>query len=69
MKPTKTVIISAEEYNRLLDAEALLIALQSAGVDNWAGYGDAIEMAEEWKREADEIGALQDPLSKLKARE
>jgi len=54
---TKTITITREEYNRLLEAEALLSALEAAGVDNWGGYGDALEMAEEWKKESDTLGA------------
>lgn len=37
------VTISRKEYDRLLEAEAKLLALEAAGVDNWSGYGDAME--------------------------
>lgn len=37
------VTISRKEYDRLLEAEAKLIALEAAGVDNWSGYDDAME--------------------------
>jgi len=37
-----TVEITRKEYDRLLVAEAKLDALEAAGVDNWAGYDDAM---------------------------
>jgi len=37
------VVITAEEYKRLLIAEKVLQALERAGVDNWDGYGFAFE--------------------------
>jgi hypothetical protein len=45
MKPQtneETVTISVEEYDRLLECEYKLIALEGAGVDNWEGYDDAM---------------------------
>jgi hypothetical protein len=45
MKPqtnVETVTISVEEYDRLLECEYKLIALEGAGVDNWEGYDDAM---------------------------
>lgn len=39
-----TVTITRAEYNQLLLAQDLLNALQAAGVDNWSGYSDAMEM-------------------------
>ncbi|QBX32938.1 hypothetical protein [Enterococcus phage vB_EfaS_PHB08] len=42
-----TVIISYSEYERLVKAEAFLNALEAAGVNNWSGYGDALDMYEE----------------------
>ncbi len=41
------VTISYSEYERLLKAEAFLNALETAGVDNWSGYGDACDIYEE----------------------
>jgi len=36
------VTITQEEYNRLLNSEKELDALECYGVDNWSGYGDAM---------------------------
>jgi hypothetical protein len=41
-----TVTISVQEYLRLLEAQAVLDALEGAGVDNWQGYDLAMEMVE-----------------------
>lgn len=43
VKAPEQVTISRKEYDRLIEAEAMLIALQSAGVDNWSGYSDAMD--------------------------
>lgn len=43
VKAPEQVTISRKEYDRLLEAEAKLLALEAAGVDNWSGYGDAME--------------------------
>jgi hypothetical protein len=40
---SKTITISVEEYNRLVNAEKKLNCLESAGVDNWDWYDDAME--------------------------
>ncbi len=37
------VTITTEEYDRLLEAENKLDALEVAGVDNWEGYEFAME--------------------------
>lgn len=41
------VTLSQERYAELLHAECKLIALEHAGVDNWEGYGDAMEALDE----------------------
>ena len=38
------VTISREEYEQLQDDSALLSALRSAGVDNWEGWDQALEL-------------------------
>lgn len=38
------VTMTAERYGELIDAEDKLEALDSAGVDNWSGYGYAMEI-------------------------
>ena len=42
-----TVIITWTRYDALLRAEAELDALHAHGVDNWCGYGDAMDGLEE----------------------
>lgn len=44
---TNVVTIPVSYYETLLKDQELLEALQAAGVDNWAGYSDAIEMLED----------------------
>jgi len=39
----ETVTISKAEYEELLEDQKFLIALRGAGVDNWEGYGEALE--------------------------
>lgn len=46
------VAISYSEYERFLKIEAFLEALEAAGVDNWSGYEDALEIFEEEEGEA-----------------
>lgn len=50
----KIVEITTERLKELEDAEKTLISIQNAGVDNWCGYEDAIEAAEEWINEEKE---------------
>jgi hypothetical protein len=46
-KKPETVTISKEEYESLLDDQHKLECLEAAGVDNWQGYSDAMEMYRE----------------------
>lgn len=41
------VTIPQEEYDRLVEDQAFLWALEAAGVDNWDGYGVAREIYKE----------------------
>ena len=41
--PVKMILINFEEYEELLWHERKLEALESAGVDKWSGYTDAVE--------------------------
>lgn len=43
----ETVTISKKEYESLLEDSEKLSALEAAGVDNWQGYDDAMEMMKE----------------------
>lgn len=42
----ETVTISKRVYDTLLKAAEKLECLEAAGVDNWEGYGYAMEMME-----------------------
>jgi hypothetical protein len=45
------VSITKAEYDRLVERDDFLTALQGAGVDNWSGYDYAIQIKngeEEW---------------------
>ena len=39
----ETITIPLTQYKELLKAEAFLLALEDAGVDNWEGYDKACE--------------------------
>lgn len=52
IKP-KTVVVLETEYESLVEQEKLLLALQSAGVDSWEGYDQAVEMFQEDDDEED----------------
>lgn len=47
----ETVTISKAEYKRLLKDSELLGCLEACGVDNWSGWGDALEMFNEEEAE------------------
>lgn len=40
--------IDSDELARLHDCETELDALKTTGVDNWDGYGDAMQLFNEW---------------------
>jgi hypothetical protein len=40
------VIITREEYDKLLEDSRMLRALENAGVDNWEGFQHAVEECE-----------------------
>lgn len=39
----ETITISKKEYDKLFEDQKLLRALKAVGVDNWDGYGFALE--------------------------
>jgi hypothetical protein len=41
------ISIPKKEYDRLVDDSVMLNALMVAGVDNWAGYSEALAAAAE----------------------
>jgi len=44
---TLTLTITIERYNQLIESDRVLQVLESAGVDNWEGYDDAMLMLNE----------------------
>lgn len=44
-----TITITLAEYERLTYDSEKLDCLEACGVDNWAGYSDAMDMMEEFK--------------------
>jgi hypothetical protein len=47
----ETITISVKEFNQLLEDSNFLNCLFAVGVDNWAGYDEAIQLLEEKKNE------------------
>lgn len=45
--------LTQAEYDKLLDAQNKLSALQAAGVDNWDGYDYAMEMLNDEEEESE----------------
>jgi hypothetical protein len=43
----ETITITRKEYESLKEDAKFLLALQSAGVDNWQGYDYALEILKE----------------------
>lgn len=43
----ETVTIPKAEYEKLLEDQFWLSCLESAGVDNWGGYDEAIKLFKE----------------------
>lgn len=43
--------LSIEEFNSLKESEMRLLALESAGVDNWSGYDFAMELLQEMEEQ------------------
>ena len=49
----ETITIPMKEYKALQASDMMLLALESAGVDNWVGYGEAMEMLDDLLEESD----------------
>lgn len=49
--PAGSVVLSAKEYDDLLERDRWLSALEGAGVDNWDGWDEAKDMLAEWDAE------------------
>ena len=48
---TKTVTITQQQYDSLMEDSLWLSALECAGVDNWGGLDIAQDLYNEWKAE------------------
>ena len=48
---TEMVTITKAEYDRLLEQELWLNCLEQAGVDNWDGYDEAIDIRDSLQNE------------------
>lgn len=48
MKNELTITITKEKYTELIERSNMLEALEQVGVDNWDGYGHAMELLEEF---------------------
>ena len=42
--PDEMITITKKEYDQLISDQEFLNALQGAGVDNWDGYDEALEI-------------------------
>ncbi len=51
----KMIEISESEYYELIDQVMFLSALFEAGVDNWSGYDQAIQIKDEWDNEEENV--------------
>lgn len=46
------MIISSQQYKKLIRDQEKLEALECAGVDNWMGYGESLcDLRKQWKKE------------------
>lgn len=53
-KKVEFITIPIEEYKKLQEYTHKLSCLESCGVDNWSGYGEAMEMYNENYKEEEE---------------
>lgn len=49
MKYEKTIAIPEKEYEQLLKDSEFLQALREAGVDNWEGYSQAMQIIDDYE--------------------
>ncbi len=56
MSDVPMITITQKEYDELQDESAMLTALDAAGVDNWSGYDDALNILAEWESEGETHG-------------
>ena len=48
---SEKITITKEEYDKLNERDYWLTCLEAAGVDNWNGYDEAIDIKREWENE------------------
>lgn len=58
MTETDMITIPRAMYEDFLDTERWLDALMAAGVDNWDGYDNALEILEKWNEEIENNDAV-----------
>jgi hypothetical protein len=51
MENSDKIEIEYGEYVKLLKASLKLDSLESSGVDNWQGHGEAMQLYHQWLRE------------------
>lgn len=47
MGEVEMITVTKEDYDSLVDAQLFLDCLEAEGVDNWQGYGDAMDRYQE----------------------
>lgn len=50
-RPAGFVLVDEKEYDKLLDTQRWMCALEAAGLDNWDGCDYAKDILEEWDEE------------------
>lgn len=55
MSDKETVTISKAKYDRLIDSERMLRALEDGGVDNWEWYHESLKQAGYYDDEEDDL--------------
>ena len=55
MSDKETVTISKTKYDRLIDSERMLRALEAGGVDDWEWYHESLKQAGYYDDEEDDL--------------
>jgi hypothetical protein len=53
----ETLTVAKEEWDRLVQRDRMLTALEACGVDNWEGHSDAYQMVSEQEKQEEHAGA------------
>ena len=51
METTETITISTREYEQLLKDQLWLQCLEEAGIDNWEGFDEALNIWREYENQ------------------